>query len=175
MTDTTTPELKPEEIGALKCAMANADIQRRAGDIIAALADHQSAPVAPSDDTPDKFIAKALRLAGCTSPHLFKPAHFARIRRFETHNCYDILAHADTLHKLAEVEAAFKATAEAAAFHCKAAMDAKAKLAVAREALKAIQIEAKREGSLDHHLRRCAIVQTGKALGEIGEAKRADR
>lgn len=50
--------------------------------IIAALAEDQSAPVEPSDDTPGEFIAEALRVSG--------PLRY--------------VAHANTLHKLAEAE-----------------------------------------------------------------------
>jgi hypothetical protein len=43
------------------------------------------------------------------------------------------------------------------------------KLSIAQEALEAIQSEAQREGSLDHHLRRCAIVQTTQALAQLAK------
>jgi len=71
-----------------------------------------------------------------------------------------------TLQKLANLEATYSATAEAAATHLNAAMDAQDKLAIALSALDAIYSEATREGSRDHHLRRCAIVQAGQVLGK---------
>ena len=76
---------------------------------IAALAEHQSAPVEPSDDTPDEFIAEALRLMSW-SPNergLRKmPASItpAVVREHAAANmiwALNTLAHAATLHKLA--------------------------------------------------------------------------
>jgi hypothetical protein len=70
------------------------------------------------------------------------------------------------MQKLANLQTAYLATAEAAATHLNAAMDAQDKLAIALSALDAIYSEATREYSRDHHLRRCAIVQAGQVLGK---------
>ena len=55
------------------------------------------------------------------------------------------LAHAATLQKLAGLQTAYQATAEAAATHLKTAMDAEAKLAMARAALKRLDCNLARE------------------------------
>jgi hypothetical protein len=67
-------------------------------ELYAALADHQPAPVAPSGETPDEFIAEALRLCGCQQI----PIDAVRKAGSNTaiYNAYFILA--ATLHKLAE-------------------------------------------------------------------------
>jgi len=128
----------------------------------AAIAAYQHAPDAVSEDVGDEFIAEVLRLTGYNdAPECVQ----------NTRNCQNLrheltLAHAATLQKLADLQTAYQATAEAAAIHLKAAMAVQRKLAMARGALAAIQSEAQRERSLDHHLRRCAIVQTGKALAQ---------
>ena len=95
-----------------------------AWNTIAALADHQSTP---------EPVAWQRRVAHHPTPEVFR---WENCPKGESLPNYEYRAlYAASPHKMAEVEAAFKATAEAAAFHCKAAMDAKAELAVAREGL----------------------------------------
>ena len=64
------------------CELTIEEQRKVAQAAIAALAEGQSAPVEPSSDTPDEFIAEALRVSG--------PLRY--------------VAHANTLHKLAEAE-----------------------------------------------------------------------
>ena len=137
--------------------------------------DDSKNPVGDHQTPPDWTIAEALRLMEWSPNEMGLrkvPASVTPkvVREHALGNmiwAQNTLAHAATLHKLAGLQTAYQATAEAAATHLKTAMDAEAKLALAREALEAIQSEAEREGSLNHHLRRCAIVQATQALAQI--------
>ena len=64
---------------------------------IAAIADYKPAPVAPSGETSDEFIAEALRLMGVS----VKPATARLCASEGRSDALSVMAHAATLHKLA--------------------------------------------------------------------------
>jgi hypothetical protein len=71
-------------------------------ELYAALADHQPAPVATSGETPDEFIAEALRLSGDDGwQDDSAPAYIRKWASKGRLQAKMILAHAATLHKLA--------------------------------------------------------------------------
>ena len=93
----------------------------------------------------EEAIAEALRLNGCSGADFEEvfPLVKEKPTLFTT-----LYAHARSLDTITALTAKLNATTKA---------------------LLAIQSEANREGSLDHHLRRCAIVQCRDALSTINE------